>query len=170
MGSPFTDESTEALNDKGLAQGQELVLVDLGFRLGDPPRAPARHPCSRCSAALGRSGGMEGEQSSACSGSPPWHTHQPHELPSTSWSGFWQAAACFSRLIGMGLPGKQAPVSNRDVYLALHTEGAHSSSPTVPKPCKREPRKSWLRVQMALGLKQGQSFHQRLRSSLNVEV
>lgn len=97
-------------------------------------------------------------RSSSCSGSPPWHTHQPHELPSTSWSGFWQAAACFSRLIGMGLPGKQAPVSNGDVYPALHTEGACCSIPTGPNPCERETRESWLRVQMALGSKRAKAF------------
>ena len=62
----------------------------------------------------------------------------------------------------MGLPGKQAPVSNRDIYPALHMEGACSSIPTGPDPCKREPRKSWLRVHLALGLKWDQSFHQLL--------
>lgn len=34
----------------------------------------------------------------------------------------------------MGLPGKQAPVSNGDVYPALHTEGACSSISYRAKP------------------------------------
>ena len=127
----WTQDSRSVIHPEPLrvtpAPGAQQLWGDLGeWRVSKAQPAMDHHPGTLTTPAhdVQQLWGDLGEwraRSSSCSGSPPWHTHQPHELPSTSWSGFWQAAACFSRLIGMGLPGNQAPVSNRDVYLALHT-------------------------------------------------
>lgn len=154
---------------KGLAQGKELVWWTQDSQLGVTHPQPLRVTPAHDVQQLWETWGNGEARSSSCSGSPPWHTHQPHGIAKHIL--VWVLAGCclFFETHRHGAAGSRH-LSLMGMFTRLCTLRACSSIPTGPNPV-REPRESWLRVQMALVQKRAKAFTSSpANSSLNVEV